>query len=761
MDFSILNKEQQEVVKYNDGPLLVLAGAGSGKTRVLTYKIAYMMEQGINPYNILAITFTNKAANEMKERVNQLLNVSSNKIFVSTFHKFCGFILRYYINLVGYNNNFTIYDVEDQKKLMNKVLSDMNVNNKMFSAKSILSKISRLKNSNLTFEDYLLEKDYNSKKIYDIMVTYQDRLKKSNALDYDDMLYLTVKILKNNEDALNTLNDRFKYIFVDEYQDTNVIQYELIKLLTKKTDKLTVVGDEDQSIYKFRGADIRNIQSFEADFKNAKIIKLTQNYRSTNNILNVANSVIKNNNRKVEKNLWSDNGDGEIVKYNEYDSDLNEANNVIKDIKRNLNYKNTAILYRNNSLSRKLEENCVSFSIPYTLIGGVNFYDRREVKDIISYLKFLINFNDVAAFQRIINVPKRGIGDTTQEKIINYSYENNISILEALKKSNEYGIKGKIQDGINNFIDIIENINDLAMIEDKIDYILKNGYNDFLISEYGNEDANERIENINEVKNKAVIFKENYINSQDFDINFLSENIEIKNSILEDFLYDVSLLSDLDDKNISEDKLTLMTIHSSKGLEFDNVYIVGLNENIFPSYQAIETMDESDIEEERRLFYVGVTRAKKNLILSSSKTRMINGQYKNFNVSRFITEIDEGLIKTNSFNQGLGFDYNRRFDRLSYRVKKINNDDTVTHRINRFKDNVEIEKTKNLYKKGADIQKIINLDYNVGDRVNHIKFGDGTVKNIDDIGRDYEVTIEFDDIGEKILFAAFAKLKKI
>ena len=761
MDFSILNNEQKEVVKYSDGPLLVLAGAGSGKTRVLTYKIAYMIENGINPYNMLAITFTNKAATEMKERVGKLLVNFDNRIFVSTFHRFCGFVLKYYIHLLGYNNNFTVYDTEDQKKLMNKVLNDLNVNDKMISAKSILSKISRLKNSNMTFEDYLMEKDYNAKKIYDIMTTYQERLKKSNALDYDDMLYLTVKILKENSSALDTVNERFKYIFVDEYQDTNVIQYELIKLLTKKTNQLTVVGDEDQSIYKFRGADIRNIQSFEIDFENAKIIKLTQNYRSTNNILNVANSVIKNNNRKVEKTLWSSNGDGEIVKYNEYDSDLNEASNVIKDIKRSGNFKNTAVLYRSNALSRKLEESCVSLSIPYTLIGSVSFYDRKEIKDIVSYLKFLVNFNDIAAFERIINVPKRGVGDTTQDKIINYSYENNISIYEALKNASECGIKGKILDGINSFVSLIENIKDLALIEDKIEYIVENGYKDYLISEFGKEEAFDRIENINELKNKAIIFRENYINNKDYEFDTLEENIEIKNDILEDFLYDISLLTDLDNKNIEEEKLTLMTLHSSKGLEFDNVYIIGLNENVFPSYQAIETTDESDIEEERRLFYVGVTRAKKNLVLSSSKVRMINGQYKNFAVSRFITEIDENLLKTNSFNQGLGFDYNRKFERYNGNQKRIRDESQVINRIDRLKHSIEVEKTNSLYKKGKDIQKIINLDYNIGDRVNHIKFGDGTVKKIEDIGRDYEVTIEFDDIGEKILFAAFAKLKKI
>ena len=445
MDLSTLNNEQKNAVLYNDGPLLIIAGAGSGKTRCLTYKIAYLIEQGANEREILAITFTNKAAEEMKQRVSSLLNNDNNDVFISTFHKFCGRLLRMYIEKVGYDRNFSIYDTDDQKKIVSRILKDLNISEKELRPKAVLSEISYSKNHNITKEEYLdnAKTEY-EKNVARCFYEYEDRMYKSNAIDFDDMLILAVRILKENADIREIMNNRFKYILVDEYQDTNQIQFELINLLRLKYKFLTVVGDDDQSIYGFRGADIQNILSFERIFKDAKVIKLTQNYRSTNNILRISNCIIKNNFDRKEKELWSENGDGEKVIFNEFYDDTEESEKIISQIKNEKDYKNTAILYRANALSRRFEDCLRKYNIPYILVGDVSFYERREVKDVLSYLRLATNKNDNEALFRIINVPKRGIGEASIEKIVDYSKLNNICVYDALAYSKEAGLKPKI-----------------------------------------------------------------------------------------------------------------------------------------------------------------------------------------------------------------------------------------------------------------------------------------------------------------------------
>ncbi|MBO6119711.1 MAG: UvrD-helicase domain-containing protein [Lachnospiraceae bacterium] len=775
MDLNGLNKEQKEAVLYNDGPLLIIAGAGSGKTRAITYKVAYLVESGVNPQNILAITFTNKAASEMKERVEGLLGNSSKQVFISTFHKFCGRVLRVFIETIGYNRNFSIYDTDDQKKILTNIIKDLGYDDKKVKAKSTANRISYCKNHDISLDEFKKSAKSDTEKIYArCFEEYEKRMFKNNAIDFDDMLLLTVKVLKSNENVRKTLSSKFKYILVDEYQDTNLVQFEIIKLLTMDNNNfLTVVGDDDQSIYRFRGADIRNILEFENVFNNAKVIKLTQNYRSTNNILSVANSVIKNNIGRKDKNLWSENGEGAKVIFTEYEDDAKESYAIINDIKKNGNYKNTAILYRTNAQSRKFEEMCVSLSIPYTLIGGVNFYERREIKDVLAYMHILVNPSDTNSLFRIINVPKRGIGDTTIAKILDYAGKNNITPFEAVFNFEHIELGAKIKEKLKDFVNLIVELKNENEIDGIIDRLLKNCYEEFLISEYGEEDGKERLENINELKNKAITFKTTYPQNADNDIlKDFATNMSAQ-VILEDFLYEIALVSDIDDLNENDDKLTLMSLHASKGLEFDNIYLTGLNEGIFPSYQAITADDSNaEIEEERRLCYVGITRAKKNLYLTSARRRMHNGNYNSYLVSRFVDEIDNDAIVKNILTTKSGFDdFNSDFNEWGYHrrgsfTKAKFNNYIESRSKNKHIDNIgvskiDLKKSIDTYKTGANIIKEAELKYKVGDRVTHVKFGDGLVTNIDDVGRDYEVTVDFDEVGSKTLFATFAKLEKI
>ena len=777
MDLSVLNKEQRDAVLYNEGPLLIIAGAGSGKTRVITYKVAYLVESGIDPRNILAITFTNKAASEMKERVESLLGNDSKQVFISTFHKFCGRVLRVFIESIGYNKNFTIYDSDDQKKVLTKIIKDLGYDDKKVKAKAAANRISYCKNHDISIDEYKKTSKGDIEKIYaHCFEEYESRMFKNNAIDFDDMLLLTVKVLKTNEGARKALSSKFKYILVDEYQDTNLVQLEIIKLLTIEGNNfLTVVGDDDQSIYKFRGADIRNILEFEDAFENAKVIKLTQNYRSTNNILTVANNVIKNNRGRKSKELWSENGLGSNVIFTEYEDDSAESYSIINDIKKNGDYKNTAILYRTNAQSRKFEEMCVSLSIPYTLVGGINFYERREIKDIIAYMNLLVNPSDSNSLFRVINVPKRGIGETTITKILEFAGQNNITPFEAVFNFDKIDLSQKIKDKIKSFVELIVLLKSENEIDGVIDKLMKNCYEEFLIDEYGDEDGKERIENINELKNKAITFKKTYpLTSENDILKDLATNMSAQ-IILEDFLYEIALVSDIDNLNDNDDKLTLMSLHASKGLEYDNVYLTGMNEGIFPSYQAITSDDSnSEIEEERRLCYVGVTRAKKNLYLSAARRRMHNGNYNSYLISRFIDEIeDKNIVKNLLPSIGSFHDsdldsefwgYKKRgsfakdkFDKYVSTKKGIKLDYGSSVGVSK----IDLKKSIDTYKTGSNIVKASSLDYKIGDRVSHIKFGDGIVKNIDDVGRDYEVTVEFDEVGTKTLFAAFAKLEKI
>lgn len=638
MDLSVLNKEQKEAVLYNDGPLLIIAGAGSGKTKAITYKVAYLIDSGVKPEDIIAITFTNKAADEMRDRVYGLIG-NDTKVFISTFHKFCGRILRAYIDTIGYSRDFSIYDSDDSLSLMNKVVKDFGYDDKKVNPKACMKRLSSIKNQGISIDAY--EKDAKSEHGKDFarcFREYEKRMFKNNAVDFDDMLLLTVRVLKENEVVRKKLSSKYKYILVDEYQDTNLIQFELIKLLVKGTDnKLTVVGDDDQSIYKFRGADIKNILEFEDAFKGSKVIKLTQNYRSTNNILKVANTVIKNNIGRKGKELWSKNGDGEKVIYTEYEDDSKEAYSVINKIKRNRHYKDTAVLYRTNAQSRKFEEMCMSLNIPYKLIGGISFYQRREIKDILAYLHILINERDSESLQRIINVPKRGIGDTSLEKIVAFASEKDISVLEALKKIDDIAITKKAKDGVKSFIELYDKLKNEPEIDLIIGMILDNGYEDYLIDEYGRDEARERKENIEELMNKAVAFKKAY-----------------PDLVLNDFLYEIALVSSVDELDDTDDKLTLMTLHASKGLEYDTVYLVGLNDGVFPTFMSKE---ENNLEEERRLCYVGITRAKTNLYISSSKLILKYGKVQHCMPSEFIDEMDTDAIEKTFVKNKDTFDY--------------------------------------------------------------------------------------------------------
>ena len=767
MDLSGLNNEQKEAVVYNDGPLLIIAGAGSGKTRVITYKVAYLVDSGVNPSSILAITFTNKAANEMKERVEQLLQDNSKKVFISTFHKFCGRVLRSFIDTIGYNTNFSIYDSDDQKKIINKIIKDLGYDDKKIKARAIANRISYCKNHDISIDEYEKSAKSDTEKIYaKVFRMYDELMFKNNALDFDDMLLLTVRVLKENENVRKILSSRFKYILVDEYQDTNLVQFEIIRLLISEDDNmLTVVGDDDQSIYKFRGADIRNILEFETSYKNAKVIKLTQNYRSTNNILKVANSIIKNNNGRKSKNLWSENGDGIKVIFTEYEDDTKEAYSVINDIKKNLSLKDTAVLYRTNAQSRRFEEMCVSLSVPYTLVGSVSFYERREIKDILAYMHLIVNPSDTNSLFRVINVPKRGIGETTISKILEFAGENNITPFEAIFNFEKLNVSEKIKTKIKSFVDLIIKIKNENEIDAIIDTLLKDSYEEFLIDEYGDEEAKERLYNIYELRNKAITFKQTYPENAENDIlRDFAKNMSAK-VILEDFLYEISLVSDTDDLNSDDNKLTLMSLHASKGLEYDNIYLTGMNEGVFPSYQSLVADDKSEIEEERRLCYVGVTRAKKRLYLTSSKRRFVNGSYNTYLISRFVDEIDDGLIDKNVLSvKGIISDSNDDsywgYGKRDFAYRKFENKE----KNKLFSDSVskiDLKKSIDTYKTGENIVKMSKLDYAVGDTVTHVKFGDGEVMKIEDIGRDYEVTVKFEEYGEKTLFATFAKLKKI
>ena len=760
-----LNEPQREAVYHTDGPLLILAGAGSGKTRVLTHRIAYLIEErNVNPWNILAITFTNKAAGEMRERVDSLVGFGSESIWVSTFHSMCVRILRRFIDRLGYDNRFTIYDTDDQKTLMKEVCKKVAIDTKVFKERSLMSAISSAKNELILPDEFELNAggDFAKLKIAKVYREYEAQLKANNALDFDDLLVKTVQLLQTQPDVLENYQERFRYIMVDEYQDTNTVQFQLVRLLAGKYRNLCVVGDDDQSIYKFRGANIRNILDFEHEFSDACVIKLEQNYRSTGNILNAANRVIANNKGRKEKTLWTANGEGELVHLRQFDTGYDEADFIAEDIKKEVragaSYNDHAVLYRTNAQSRLLEEKFVAMNVPYKIVGGVNFYARREIKDLLAYLKTIDNGMDDIAVRRIINVPKRGIGLTTINRIQESAAERGLGFYETLMAPELIPGIGRSAAKLDSFAALIEYFKGLTgqmSITDLLrEVIEKTGYMESLDSE-DKEDAQARKENIDELINKAAAYEEA---AEDRD----------EPATLSAFLEEVALVADIDSLDEEQDYVVLMTLHSAKGLEFPHVYLAGMEDGLFPSYMTITSDDRDDLEEERRLCYVGITRAEQELTLTCARRRMVRGETQYNKISRFIKEIPAELLDTGS----------RRIEpETEVPVQK----NTYAHAREAFRARAFGAAYSNGAGKSsgvssgkssqglASLQKGSQLaagsggspDYAEGDRVRHVKFGEGTVLEIRSGGRDYEVTVDFDSAGVRKMFAKFAKLVKI
>lgn len=735
-----MNAPQREAVTTTEGPLLILAGAGSGKTRVLTHRTAYLIqEKDVNPYNILAITFTNKAAGEMRERIDNLVGFGSEAIWVSTFHSMCVRILRRYIDRLGYDTNFTIYDTDDQKSLMKDICKRLEVDTKIFKEKTFLNIISSAKNEMIGPIEFANQAvgDYAKRKQAEVYAEYQRALKQNNALDFDDLLCLTVELFQLDKEVLAYYQDRFRYIMVDEYQDTNTVQFELIRLLAMKYKNLCVVGDDDQSIYKFRGANIYNILNFEKHFDDAKVIKLEQNYRSTQNILDAANAVIRNNIGRKEKSLWTDNGEGEKIRLEQLDTAYDEADYVCRDIGRKVRngeceYKDCAILYRTNAQSRLFEERFLGMNIPYKIVGGVNFYSRKEIKDILAYLKTIGNGRDDLAVQRILNVPKRGIGATTIGRISDYAIEHGCDFYYGLRMAGDIPKIGKAALKIRPFVEMIEGFKKKAAEGGVVDLlkavIEQTGYVAELMAE-GTDEAQARIENIDELISKAQDYEDTH-----------------EEPTLNDFLQEVALVADIDSLENENDYVVLMTLHSAKGLEFPNVYLTGMEDGLFPSYMSI-TSDEidgnganSEVEEERRLCYVGITRAKQHLTLTAARMRMVRGETQYSRLSRFVKEIPGELL--------VG----------AYSKEKTPEPSRFSTKVPPVRKYVSPTKQRQF---GSGATNQASLSYKEGDRVSHVKFGEGVVTSVVAGGRDFEVTVDFDNSGTKKMFAFFAKLKKL
>ena len=714
----------------------MLAGAGSGKTRSLTHRIAYLIEEkGVAPWNILAITFTNKAAQEMRERVDALVGYGSEDIWISTFHATCSRILRRHIDLLGYDRNFTIYDASDQKSLMKEVLKEMKIDTKQFPERSVMSEISSAKNEYKSPLDYRNEygSNFRNQRIADIYEHYQKRLKENNALDFDDLLVKMVDLFQTNPDVLEHYQDRFQYIMVDEYQDTNTVQFLLVSLLAKKYRNLCVVGDDDQSIYKFRGANIYNILNFEKVFPDAQVIRLEQNYRSTKNILNAANGVIANNKGRKEKKLWTENQKGELVHFKQYDTEYDEADGVVSRINflamRGVQYKDMAILYRTNAQSRIFEEKLKQKNIPYAIVRGISFYDRKEIKDLMSYLKVVDSGMDDLSVKRIINVPKRGIGQTTINRLQEFAILNQMSFLDAVFNADEIPEVTRALAKLHKFADMIEEFREYASeheISELLEHILDVTQYRAELEAEGTDESISRLEDIEELFNDIAYYEEE------------EENPNLRDFLAEKDMYTLNAgIDNLEDEN---NKVLLMTLHNAKGLEFNNVFLGGMEEGVFPGFGAMMSGDESEIEEERRLCYVGITRAKERLFLSAAKRRMLRGQTQYNRRSRFIDEIPGQYLDTEQ--------------RVSeQRVVKN------TERPAKYQYGAKAGKPYNL--SDFKVKPVGELDYQIGDRVKHIKFGVGTVQEITKGGRDFEVAVEFDRVGRKKMFASFAKLKKV
>ncbi len=742
--YDSLNEQQKLGVFTTEGPVLILAGAGSGKTRVLTHRVAYLIEEkGVAPYHIMAITFTNKAAGEMRERIDSMIGMGSESIWVSTFHSSCVRILRRFADRLGYANSFTIYDTDDSKTLMKDICKRLEIDTKIYKEKTFLNVISSAKNELISPEEFAQNAvgDFNKTRQAQVYREYQARLKANNAMDFDDLIMKTVELLKFDTEVRNFYQEKFHYIMVDEYQDTNTAQFELVRLLASGRENLCVVGDDDQSIYKFRGANIYNILNFEKHYPNATVIKLEQNYRSTANILNAANGVIANNQGRKEKRLWTEAGDGEKIYFQQFESAYEEADFIARDIvarvrRGEYQYGDCAILYRTNGQSRMLEEKLIMSGIPYKIVGGVNFYARREVKDLLSYMKVVDNAQDDLAVQRIINVPKRGIGATSIGKASDYAYHMGWNLFEALEKADEIPTLGRAAGKIAPFVALIHRFRSVcanqgvsALLQEIID---ETGYVEELQLE-GTDEAKARIENIDELITKVVSYEQ-----------------ETEEPSLSGFLEEVALVADIDSLADDGSYVVLMTLHSAKGLEFPNVYLSGMEDGLFPSYMSITADNsEEEIEEERRLCYVGITRAKQHLSITGARMRMMRGETQFHGISRFVKEIPQELIQGNTWEPKPRDEFlGERPISNRQKMQKMKKTPLAAQTYQAAKDF------------GTKIQKN-SLDYGEGDRVKHIKFGEGTVVQINDGGRDFEVTVEFDGAGRKKMFASFAKLQKV
>ena len=761
-----LNDKQKEAVLATEGPCLVIAGAGSGKTKVLTHKISYLMSTGVKPWNILAITFTNKAANEMKERVEKLVGDAAKDIWMGTFHSICVKILRRYIDRIGFRSDFVIFDTSDQKTLIKECIKAAQADDKIFTDRSVLSEISNGKNEMLEPSEYGIKYagDFRREKIAELYALYQKKLKENNAIDFDDIINFTIKILTENPDVLDYYTDKFRYVLVDEYQDTNKSQFTLVSLLASKYGNVTAVGDNDQGIYSFRGADISNILNFEKDFPGTKIIKLEQNYRCTGNILKAANAVIKHNESKFDKKLWTQNDEGNLPCIYCGEDEYDEASYVVEQIahlKREEYYKNSdfSILYRMNAQSRAIEDILRREDIPYKIIGGLKFYERKEIKDIIAYLRLIQNSSDNLSLKRIINEPKRGIGKTSLEKIQEISENSGASMYEIIKNAADYDLN-RVYINSREFIEQIENLknkkNELK-ISDLIKETLKTtGYTKALEQE-GSVEAETRIENLEEFLTVAIEFEE-----------------ESAENTLPEFLEGITLSSDIDGMEESEDTVTLMTLHSAKGLEFPVVFLVGMEEGIFPGYKSIG--EPKALEEERRLFYVGITRAKQYLYLTCAKHRTIFGSTSYNLISRFVEEIPDELLegyqeavttksKTNYEDTGYRWSYGKG---QSVKTYKVDNNEITTTIAAKTRENEGVyqfrtaESFLNSIKQKSKESDSVDIEkYQAGQRIYHKKFGEGVINYIEKEGEDAKVDITFDKAGHKRLMAKFAGLEII
>ena len=736
--YDTLNDKQREAVLCTEGPLLILAGAGSGKTRVLTHRIAYLIEEcGVNPWNILAITFTNKAAGEMRERVDKIVGFGSDSVWVSTFHSTCVRILRRHIDLLGYDTNFTIYDTDDQKSVMKDVIRSLDLDPKIYKERTFLGVISHAKDELISPEEFMINAglDYKQQLYGRAYREYQLALKKNNALDFDDLIVKTVELFRSHPEVLDYYQERFKYIMVDEYQDTNTAQFKFVSLLAQKYQNLCVVGDDDQSIYKFRGANIGNILNFEKVFPDATVIKLEQNYRSTGNILYAANAVISNNIGRKDKRLWTQSEDGEGIYFRQFYNGYEEAEYVAEQIRKSVRqcdsrYQDHAILYRTNAQSRLFEEQFIRDNIPYRLIGGINFYARKEIKDLLSYLKTIDNGVDDLAVKRIINVPKRGIGLTTIDKVQKFANEHEMSFFEVLENADAISELGRSASKLKNFALTIQSFRakaeELSLTELMEDILEVTGYRKELELE-GTDEADARIENIDELISKVTSYEDNCIDEP---------------PTLSGFLEEVALVADIDSVDDDENRVLLMTLHSAKGLEFPYVYLTGMEDGIFPSYMSIAAENpREEIEEERRLCYVGITRAMKKLSMTAARMRMIRGENQFNAISRFMKEIPKDYLE-------------RGCEVRKEKMEEMPKNDSWREIKRTFQ-----EKPKAVQQ--FTVTKAASLEYGVGDRVRHMKFGEGTVADITEGGRDYEVAVDFDNFGRKKMFASFAKLKKV